>query len=71
MVGKSAKNVLLGMKLGIRGFFGSLITDPSSTFRNSIWRTKMQKKYFIVTKFDTQGFSGSLIVPSHTERVKI
>ena len=31
------------VKFGTRGFLGWLITNPSSKFRNSKWRTKLQK----------------------------
>ena len=38
MADENAKSYLIGMIFGTSEFLGSLITNPSSTFRNSEWR---------------------------------
>ena len=40
MVDENAKSYLIGTIFGTRGFLGSLITNPSLKFRNSVWRVQ-------------------------------
>ena len=68
MADQNAKSSFIGLKFGIQRFLGSLITDRSSTFRNSKWwmqydgpkyKKFIDKSYLIGIKFASQEFSWS------------
>ena len=72
MADKNAKTRLIGIKFGIRGFLGSLITNLSVEFKNSTWRIQNSrlkcKKLF---DWDEIWYSGVFGIANYESERKI